>query len=222
MALVKSPPSNLSFATPEARDDPAASFEVPSSASGQHNAPEQPVRRGTDFGRPTKNPSADTYVKLRFSDTPDMPETWFKLHVRPDGVHAFEPTSREHPVVLLMSKGDSKLRMYHFDDAGNFDGEGPKRFEGVLAEIQVRKRRDSTPENPQFFLTGMYFPEQDRGERELRGNMVGAQSKDIMQGLSQSAYIEWKATQTGRENSAPTPAPAPKELVAGQELEFGI
>ena len=112
--------------------------------------------------------------------------------------------------------------MYHFDDAGNFDGEGPKRFEGVLAEIQVRKRRDSTPENPQFFLTGMYFPEQDRGERELRGNMVGAQSKDIMQGLSQSAYIEWKATQTGRENSAPTPAPAPKELVAGQELEFGI
>ena len=185
---------------------------------------EQPVRRGADFGQKTNSVSADTYVKLRFSDSPDIPETWFKLNVYPNGVHAFEPTTRENPVVLLMNKGDSKLRMYHFDNASNFDEIGPKRFEGVLAEIQVRKRRDSTPDNPQMFMAGLYFAEEGRNERELRGNLVGAQSRVLMNELSLASYAEWKAARPAPENDSIPAASVPKvvELVAGQELDFGI
>ena len=186
--------------------------------------PEQPVRRGADFGQKTNSVSADTYVKLRFSDSPNIPETWFKLNVYPNGVHAFEPTTRENPVVLLMNKGDSKLRMYHFDNASNFDEIGPKRFEGVLAEIQVRKRRDSTPENPQMFMAGLYFAEEGRNERELRGNLVGAQSKALMNELSVASYAEWKAARPARENDSTPATSIPKvvEIVAGQELDFGV
>lgn len=215
MALVKSPQS--SYYEP-VHAEPAA--DGPSATAGA-SAPAPAQRRGAEFGRKPNSPSADTYVKIRFSDTPDMPETWFKLNVRPDGVHAFEATTREHPVVLLMNKGDSKLRMYHLDDAGNFDAVGPKRFDNVLAEIQVRKRRDSTPDNPQYFLVGTYFPEGNNGDRELRGNVVGAQSKELMHELSQASYQEWKSTQPARESNR-TPAPAPVEMVAGQELNFGI
>ena len=213
MALVKSPQS--SHYEPHAREPVS---EAPAPAASAAQAP----RRGTDFGRKSNGPSADTYVKIRFSDTPDMPETWFKLNIRPDGVHAFEATTREHPVVLLMNKGDSKLRMYHVNDAGNFDAVGPKRFEHVLAEIQVRKRRDSTPENPQYFLVGNYFAEGNNGDRELRGNVVGAKSKELMHELSQASYQEWKASQPPRENNRAPVAPPTMELVAGQELNFGI
>ena len=184
---------------------------------------EHTARRGSDFGSKPANASADTYFKLRFSDSPDMPETWFKLNVYPNGVHAFEPTTRENPVVLLMNKGDSTLRMYHFEDSSNFDEVGPKRFEGVRAEIQVRKRRDSTADNPQFFLAGTYFERDGNLARELRGNVVGAQSKHLMSELSQAGYAEWRATRPARDEATnSTVVPKIVEIVAGQELDFGI
>lgn len=222
MALVKSKSTQQQPSATDPQVDEQQRSIVPEQQRSV--APEQPLRRGTDFGQKTNSVSADTYVKLRFSDSPDIPETWFKLNVYPNGVHAFEPTTREHPVVLLMNKGDSKLRMYHLDNASNFDEVGPKRFEGVLAEIQVRKRRDSTPENPQMFMAGLYFAEEGRNERELRGNLVGAQSKALMSELSLASYAEWKAARPARENDNMSAAIVPKvvELVAGQELDFGI
>ena len=231
MSLQKSAPSqHYQPAAPEPQDqDYGQEARVAAPAAARVAAPapaasgEQFARRGSDFGRKPSTPSADTYVKLRFSDSPDMPETWFKLNVYPNGVHAFEPTTSEHPVVLLMNKGDSKLRMYHFDDSSNFDEIGPKRFEGVRAEIQVRKRRDSTPENPQMFLAGTYFERDGNPPRELRGNLVGAMSKDLMNELSHASYAEWKASRPPREESAPAQqAPKTVELVAGQELDFSM
>lgn len=217
MALVKSPQSHYQPSIPD------SSVEMPSNQAQRPVVAAQPPRRGADFGRKPAGVSPDTYIKLRFADTPDMPETWFKLNQRNDGLMAFEPTTREHPVVLLMNKGDSTLRMYNLDNAGNFDAVGPQRNEGVLAEIQVRKRRDSTPENPQMFLVGVYFPEEGRGERELRGNLVGAYSKDIMLDMSQASYREWKARQATENVQTPAPVAAqPVEIVAGQELNFGV
>lgn len=228
MALQKSSASHSyhpAAAEPSGEPDFGQNARTPlASTPAQSAAPsEQAPRRGSDFGRKPAGASPDTYIKLRFSDSPDMPETWFKLNVYPNGVHAFEPTTSEHPVVLLMNKGDSKLRMYHFDDSSNFDEIGPKRFEGVRAEIQVRKRRDSTPENPQMFLAGLSFARDGNPARELRGNVVGAQSKDLMNELNAAAYAEWKASRPPREDAAPA-AQVPKtpELVAGQELDFGL
>ena len=181
------------------------------------------ARRGVDFGKSSAAPSVDTYVKVRFSDAASMPETWFKLNVYSNGVHAFEPTGRDNAYVLLMNKGDSKLRMYHIDDSSNFDEVGPKRFENVVAELEVRKRRDSTPENPQMFLVGSYVERVGTPAREMRGNMVGAQSKDLMLGLSTAGYAEWKGSQPLREAAAPMKEPLRTlEMVAGQELNFGI
>lgn len=218
MALQKSPPSqHYQHSAPEPEHQ-----EYSQEAKPVASAAEQSARRGSDFGRKTATASADTYVKLRFSDSPDMPETWFKLNVCSNGVHAFEPTTREHPVVLLMNKGDSKLLMYHFDDSSNFDEIGSKRFEGVRAELQVRKRRDSTPENPQMFLAGTYFEREGNPARELRGNLVGVQSKDLMLELSNASYAEWKASRPPREEAAESQATKPVEIIAGQELDFGI
>lgn len=199
MALIKSPNSTSKVSTPAANDNT--------------------VRRGQQFGNRQAAPSTDTYIKLRFTDELNTPETWFKLNIRSDGVHSFE--SRDYPIVLMMSKGDSHLRMYNKESIGNFDALGDTRENGLLAKVQVIKRKETTPGTAApMFLAGTYSEDGGSTERQLRGNMVGSKSQEIMRDLQMASYHEWKSS---RQPASTTPAPMlPVEIVAGQELNFGF
>lgn len=197
-----------------------ALLKSPTSSFVAYQSAELKARRGQHFGQTQRAPSIDTYVKLRFTDAPDMPETWFKLNVHDNGVHAFE--CRDHPIVLLMKKGDTHLRMYSIEDSSNFDALGPQREIGVLANIHVMRRRDTPQgEPPIMFLTGALAAKDQLGERQIRGNIVGAQAQDLMQSIQAASYQEWKS----RNQASPVPVVAPKkepEMVAGLELNFEL
>lgn len=204
MALTKSRPSDVPY--PRDHDDAVM--------SNTGNTPTQPAastepRRGNDFGG--KPASPDTYIKMRFQDNKAMPETWFKMSTQ-DGIRTFTPSDRS-PVVLLQREGDSTLKMYYADAKSNFLSGSS---DGMLAEIRVIKRKDSTG----MFLGGVYA-ENGNSEQRLVGAMVGKESNFIMEQMSKSALAEWKARKDA-ERSNDAVKPEEPQIVAGQELEFGF
>ena len=208
MALTKS----RSYDTPNPRDYDGSSTSpsttpAPASSSAKDNT--NTARRGQDFG--SKPASPDTYIKMRFQDKKEMPETWFKMSTH-DGVRTFTPSDRS-PVVFLQREGDTSIKMYYADAKHNFLTGNP---EGMLAEIRTVKRRDGQG----VFLGGIY-KEEGGQEQRLVGSMVGKEANTILQQMDKASFAEWKARKDA-ERAAEAAKPQEPQMIAGQELEFGF
>ena len=201
MALVKSTPSRFQSSSPPVAAQPASVDN----------------RKPTTFGQGRSGPSKDTYIKLRLSSDRDVPETWFKMDTRSDGKMLFSTTYAEGAYVLVAEPDSARVSMYLKESLGNADAVDPQtRSIGLVGELSCRKRKDSPQDNPSFFLSGTYTP---AGEEPITlfGNVVGAQSKQLVGSLYEAGRREWLA----QRNAQPEQPAAPKtELVGGMELSF--
>ena len=110
MALTKS----RSYDTPNPQDydrsptppSPTPTTPAPASSSAKDNT--NTARRGQDFG--SKPASPDTYIKMRFQDKKEMPETWFKMSTH-DGVRTFTPSDRSRGV-FVPREGEAAMERY--------------------------------------------------------------------------------------------------------------
>jgi len=153
-------------------------------------------RKGMHFGE--RSPSDNTYIKLRFQDERDVPETWFKLRQLDNDVLVFE--SDDIPWVIACTNRSTSLIILHQNDLRKVINILNNEDTGVAGMLDIRRRKDSTPEYPRWVLVGE-FNDHSVGSRALIGSMVGAKSHAILSDMTELSHTK-------------------VEMVGGMELSF--
>ena len=208
--LPEMPPS-----APTATASPTAT----STATAARRGGLKSVRPAQSFGAPKeRQPSRDTYVKLRASGSDQHPEIWYRLvSQEPVGLR-FESTSAAYPYALLLGASNDTMHMVDKQDMSK-----------IFGEFRCMQRRDASAGANPFYVVGYFHQEglqaegyRAQGAVSLSGSMVGSGAHEMMAKWNDVARDAWRAQQPA--SSEPTRS-APVDLgvdADGNDIQFGL